>query len=420
MALAAGDGRLGRPGRPRGANGPDGLGRPRPFTTARHPAPGDAIVDQPSLTVPPPTPAGRRDLAALPKAHLHLHFTGAMRPQTMVELAQDQGVHLPPHLLDLDPLRVPADARGWFRFQRSYDAARALVRSEQVMRRIVREAAQDDATEGSVHLEMQVDPTSYAPWVGGLTPALEIILDEAASASRATGVHVAIIVAASRIRHPLDARTLARLAVRYAGQEPGQVVGFGLSNDERVGTTADFSTAFHIARDAGLASVPHGGELLGPSSVREVVAALAPHRLGHGVRATEDVDLLDRLVDDGIAFEVCPTSNVHLGVYADLAHVPLPTLISHGATVALGADDPLLFHSRLLPQYAAARDVHGLSDAALAGLARQSIDASLVSATLKRTWRARVDQWLQGPVVPPGHRQLRRATKGREPADETP
>ena len=91
-----------------------------------------SIPRQPSLTVPAPTPLGRRPLSTLPKAylHLHLHFTGAMRPQTLADMAQEKGTRLPPHLLDLDPLTVPADARGWFRFQRSYDAARHLVRSE--------------------------------------------------------------------------------------------------------------------------------------------------------------------------------------------------------------------------------------------------------------------------------------------------
>ena len=348
---------------------------------------------QPVLTIPPATPPGRRDLLALPKAHLHLHFTGAMRPQTLVDMAAEQGVRLPSHLLDIDPLKVPADSRGWFRFQRSYDSARHLVRSEAAMRRIVREAAEDDAAEGSVRLEMQVDPTSYAPWVGGITPALEIILDEAKAATERTGVEVAIIVAASRIRHPLDARTLARLAAKYAGDAPGTVVGFGLSNDERMGTTSAFSAAFRIAARAGLASLPHGGELLGPDSVREVVTALGPRRLGHGVRTSEDPALLDRLVDAGIAFEVCPTSNVSLGVYKDFGRVPLPTLIAHGATIALGADDPLLFHSRLLDQYAHARQAFELSDRALADLARQSIDASLASETSKRAAFARIEAW---------------------------
>ena len=180
-----------------------------------------------------------RDLAKLPKAHLHLHFTGSMRPATLHDLATQYGVRLPAALLDDDPLRVPATERGWFRFQRLYDAARACVRSEADMRRIVREAAEDDAAEGSGRLEIQVDPTSYAPFLGGISPAVEIVLDAAKEASAATGTEVGVIVAASRMRHPLDARTLARLAAQYAGDGPGEVLGFGLSNDERRGETAD-------------------------------------------------------------------------------------------------------------------------------------------------------------------------------------
>lgn len=337
-----------------------------------------------------------RDLALLPKAHVHLHFTGAMRPATMFELARESNVRLPAHLLENDPLTVPADARGWFRFQRSYDAARALVRSEDVMRRIIREAAEDDAREGSVRLEIQVDPTSYAPWVGGLTPALEIIVDEARVASRQTGVEVAVIVAASRIKHPLDARTLARLAGQYAGDQPGDVIAFGLSNDETAGTTAEFSAAFRIARRAGLVGVPHGGELLGPDHVREVVAHLKPTRLGHGVRSAEDPELLSCLIDADIALEVCPTSNVSLGVYRSLADVPLRRLTDAGATVALGADDPLLFRSRLLDQYEYARRV-GYSDEEIAELARSSIRASLASSTSKSRWLKEINSWLTTP-----------------------
>lgn len=334
-----------------------------------------------------------RDLAKLPKAHLHLHFTGAMRPSTMIELAQERGVRLPAHLLENDPMTVPANARGWFRFQRSYDAARSLVRSEEVMRRIIREAAEDDAAEGSVRLEIQVDPTSYAPWVGGLTPALEIVMDQARQSTIETGVEVAVIVAASRIRHPLDARTLARLASQYAGDQPGEVVAFGLSNDEMAGDTSQFSAAFRIARRAGLVGVPHGGELLGPEHVRQVVAHLKPARLGHGVRTVEDPDLLTRLVEAGIAFEVCPTSNVSLGVFQDLNDVPLHRLANAGATIALGADDPLLFRSRLIDQYEYARSI-GFSDKKLAQLARDSIEASLASVSNKAKWKKGIDQWL--------------------------
>lgn len=340
-----------------------------------------------------------RDLRTLPKAHLHLHFTGSMRPETLVELALAQGRRLPESLIEAvverDPVRLPANERGWFRFQRMYDAARAVVRSEEIMRRLVDEAVASDAAEGSVRLEIQVDPTSYAPHVGGLTPALEIVLDAARSSATMHGIEVGVVVAASRMRHPLDARTLARLAAMHAG--PDGVVGFGLSNDERHGSTPEFGPAFAIARRAGLASVPHGGELLGPDHVVEVLDFLGPDRVGHGVRAAEDPAVLGRLVEAGVALEVCPTSNISLGVFPTIADVPLRTLVDAGATVALGADDPLIFGPRLLDQYQLARDVHGFDDAQLADLARGSIRASRAQPSSKMRMLSAVDDWLAAP-----------------------
>jgi adenosine deaminase len=343
-----------------------------------------------------------RDVTELPKAHLHLHFTGSMRPETLKELAAKHRIRLPESLRDQHLLRLTPDERGWFRFQRLYDAARACVRDAADMRRIVVEAAQDDAAEGSGWLELQVDPTSYAPHVGGITPALEIVLDAAREASLTTSCQVAIVVAASRIRHPLDARTLARLAARHAGDGPGQVVGFGLSNDERRGITPDFASAFRIAARAGLAAVPHSGELLGPDHIRTTLDTLRPSRLGHGVRAAESPAVLRRLVDEGVALEVCPASNVALGVYPTLDRVPLRTLVDAGATVALGADDPLLFGPRLSAQYRAARDVHGFDDAELADLARSSIRASFAPAAAKHRLLAKIDRWLTAAGPPAG------------------
>ncbi len=337
-----------------------------------------------------------RVLTNLPKAHLHLHFTGSMSVPTLKRLAEARRVRLSDELLDNKALEVPADRRGWSRFQRLYDMARKAVQGEDALRTVVDQAAQDDAAEGSRRLELQVDPTSYAGSVGGLQPALEIILDEARTASDTHGVQVGVIVAASRLRHPLDARTLARLASKYAGHGAGEVCGFGLNNDERFGVTPEFEGAFRIARKAGLPGVPHGGELLGPAHVEQVVSSLRPTRLGHGVRSQEDPDLLARIVDAGIALEVCPASNVQLGVYPALVDVPLPDLLDAGATVALGADDPLLFLSRLVDQYWTARHTFGFDDEGLADLARMSINASLASEEDKAGWLAEVDAWLAG------------------------
>jgi adenosine deaminase len=217
------------------------------------------------------------------------------------------------------------------------------------------------------------------------------------------------------MKHPLDARALARLAARHAGEGAGTVVGFGLSNDEHRGVTGDFAPAFAIARRAGLASVPHAGELRGPDHVAEAVRSLDPDRLGHGVRCVEDPDVLEQVLDQGIALEVCPSSNVALGVYPDLASVPLRALIERGVPVALGADDPLLFGSRLTEQYESARQDHGLDDAALARLAKASISASRAPRSTRAALEAGVDAWLEAPEADSEGRPARQATERPSP-----
>ena len=340
-----------------------------------------------------------RLVTALPKAHLHLHFTGSMRVETVHDLAEKHGLRLPDALTTgYPPTLSGRDERGWFRFQRLYDAARACVRDESDLRRVVREAAQDDAAEGSRWLEIQVDPTSYAPFVGGITPALEIVLDEAVAASREESTQVAVVVAASRIRHPLDARTLARLAAQHAGEGAGKVVGFGLSNDERRGQTSEFAPAFAIARRAGLVLVPHAGELLGPTAVEATLEAIRPDRIGHGVRSVEDPRVLQLVAESGVALEVCPRSNIALGVYGSAEEVPLRTIVEHGIPVALGADDPLLFGSRLADQYELARTALGFTDDELADLARGSVTASRAPSYVRDAALADIDAWLADPA----------------------
>ncbi|MFI5565930.1 adenosine deaminase [Streptomyces sp. NPDC051740] len=348
----------------------------------------------------PPNPPRVRDLSELPKAHLHLHFTGSMRPTTLLELADKYGVRLPEALTDAltsgEPPRLRAtDERGWFRFQRLYDAARSCLREPDDIRRLVREAAEEEVRDGSGWLEIQVDPTSYAPRLGGLIPALEIILDAVDAAARDTGIGMRVLVAANRMKHPLDARTLARLAVRYADRG---IVGFGLSNDERRGMARDFDRAFAIAREGGLLSAPHGGELTGPASVRDCLDDLEADRIGHGVRAAEDPRLLKRLADRQVTCEVCPASNVALGVYDKPEDVPLRTLFEAGVPLALGADDPLLFGSRLAAQYEIARNHHGFTDPELAELARQSVRGSTAPEDVKAKLLAGVDDWLTAPA----------------------
>jgi adenosine deaminase len=336
-----------------------------------------------------------RDVRTLPKAHLHLHFTGSLRHETLLDLAERDGLALPDALVsEWPPQLSAADEKGWFRFQRLYDVARSVLRTPDDVRRLVREAAEDDVRDGGRWLEIQVDPSGYAARFGGITAFTDLVLDCVRDASEGTGLGIAVVVAANRTRHPLDARTLARLAAQYAGRG---VVGFGLSNDERRGSTGDFAPAFDIARRAGLASVPHGGEMRGADSVDACLSLLHADRIGHGVRCTEDPEVLARVVASGVTLEVCPVSNVSLGLYSTLEEVPVPMLLDAGVPLALGADDPLLFGSRLASQYAVVRAAHDLSDETLAELARMSVRASYAPDDVSADLLRRIDAWLEAP-----------------------
>lgn len=318
-----------------------------------------------------------RDLRGLAKANLHLHLTGAMRPATLLELAGRHGITVPPPL--------PNTAGTWADFQDRYDAARRAIRTAEDIRRVITEAAADDAADGCGWLEIQVDPTSYAPVFGGLREALEAVLRGAAAASVPTGV----IVASSWTRSPGHARDLARLAAEYAG---AGVVGFGLSNDERHGSVADFAPAFGVAAEAGLRAVPHSGFYTGVDHVRACVERLNATRIGHGTAAARDPYTLELLAERQVALEICPTSYPPLGVH-ELATIPLRTLLGAGVPLAIATDDPLLFGVGLAGQYAICRDVLGLTDAELAALATASIRHSAAPQPVKDDLLAKARAW---------------------------
>ncbi|GAA4684806.1 adenosine deaminase [Phytohabitans rumicis] len=321
-----------------------------------------------------------RDPRLLPKANLHLHLTGSMRPATLAELADRYGVPLPPPL-------DSGGAHAWPAFQSRYDAARAALRTPEDIARVVAEATADDAADGAGWVEIQVDPTSYAARLGGLEPVVEAVL--AGAGGGATGV----VLAASWARSPDEAERVARLAARYAG---AGVVGFGLSNDERLGRVADFAPAFRIAAGAGLLAVPHGGFYEPARHVRDCVTLLGARRIGHGLTACADPATLDLLANEGVTLEVCPTSYPPLGVIANLAAVPVRTLLGAGVRVALGSDDPLLFPGGLHRQYEIARHDLGCSDAELAVLARHSVEASAAPPEVRSRLLAGIDGWARG------------------------
>jgi adenosine deaminase len=165
-----------------------------------------------------------------------------------------------------------------------------------------------------------------------------------------------------------------------------------LSNDETRGDTAAFAKAFRLAREAGLVAVPHAGELRGPGSVRLALDHLGPTRLGHGVRAIEDPALVEELVRRRVVLEICPASNAALGVVPSVDAVPVQSLREAGLEIALGADDPLVFRSGLVDQYASYAH---LGPAFVADLAASSIRASTAPPDVKARLLAGVDTWLR-------------------------
>ncbi|HEV7524897.1 MAG TPA: adenosine deaminase family protein, partial [Acidimicrobiia bacterium] len=222
---------------------------------------------------------------------------------------------------------------------------------------------------------------------------LEIILGAAADAARANDIGVGVIVAADRTVDPADSVEQAKLAAAYAGRG---VTGFGLANDETGFPPEPFAEAFALARDAGLLSVPHAGELAGPESVTGALDALGADRVQHGVRAIEDPELVRRLADSPVCLDVCPSSNVLLSVVPDIASHPLPALLAAGVKCSLNSDDPLLFGPNLLEEYELVRTALGLDDVTLAHVATCSIDASAAPDELKQRTRAAIARWLAG------------------------
>lgn len=199
---------------------------------------------------------------------------------------------------------------------------------------------------------------------------------------------------ARRNADPAEAVETARLAARRAGDG---VVSFGLAGDEARYASEPFAEAFDIARRAGLISAPHAGELAGPDSVRAALDVLGARRIAHGVRAVEDPALVARLAEEGIVLDVCPTSNVALGVVESLSAHPLPVLLRAGVRCTLNADDPLLFGPGLLEEYATARTAFALTDPQIAAIARTSVESSGAQRAMVEDAVARIDDWLATP-----------------------
>jgi adenosine deaminase len=308
-----------------------------------------------------------------------------MRPETLAELAATYDMEVP----------VIRGFGSFPVFSQMYRAACEVLQTPEDLARLVTETIEDQAADGAVWFEPAFWPIGHISRLGTEDEIFEIALEAAAKASATTGVGVGWMITADRTLSPAEAVAQAELAVRYADRG---VVSFGLANDEALWPPEPFAEAFAIAKDAGLLSTPHAGELAGPESVIGALDVLHADRLEHGVRAIEDPALVQRLADEGICIDVCPSSNILLSVFPSIEEHPLPTLLEAGVRCSLNADDPLLFGPGLLDEYELVRTKMGLDDDAMASIARSSIECSGAPAALKAEAVAGIDAWLATPA----------------------
>lgn len=321
-----------------------------------------------------------RDLVRLPKAHLHCHLEGALRWSTVQELAIRAGVDRP---------RI-AGFSSLPGFLTAAATVNSWLRSPADLTRAARELVVDDARQGVVHLEVTVSPRLFESALGS-TRAVVVAVLEGLQAAAPRGMTVGVIWGALCDGAPDEVQSEATAAGELAA---AGVVGFGLVGDETLGRVARLRAAFDTAHEAGLSVVPHAGETGSAKAVAECLTVARPHRVAHGVRAAEDPAVLAELASRGVVCDVCPTSNVRLGIVAGLSQHPLPVMLAAGVGVSIGADDPLYFGAGIADEYAACRDVLGLDDSVLAGIARTSLQAAAMPTEARHRALAGVEAWL--------------------------
>ncbi|WP_412050693.1 adenosine deaminase [Hoeflea sp. Naph1] len=317
------------------------------------------------------------------KAELHCHIEGAA----------------PPALVEAQAARYGADVSGFIsdgayvwsnftEFLTAYDGAAALFRSQADYALLARSYLEGIAAQGAIYAEIFVSPDHAV--AAGLTPAayFDGLADGIAAARSSTGIECRMIIVG--IRH-LGADKV-EAAARLAASRPHPLItGFGMAGDERFGKVADFARAFDIARDAGLGLTIHAGELCGAESVRDALDHVRPSRIGHGVRTAEDADLVRRIADEAVVLELCPGSNLALGLYPDISHHPFDRLRRAGVRVTLNSDDPPHFGSSVGHEYQLAADAWGYDAADLTGFTRTALEAAFVEEPLRAILLGQLD-----------------------------
>jgi adenosine deaminase len=328
--------------------------------------------------------SSRRPLQRLPKAHLHVHLESTIRWTTLRELADRNGLPTPARSVGFDGFRAFGDHNSLIRH---------CLRSPEDFARVTRELCEDEAADGTRYLEVTFTAAAHGERLGAREMPLEAVLAGLAEGRAAHGIECRVILDHSRRRSVDRAWQTLALARRYAADG---VVAFGLAGDE-THPLAPFADVITAAAEAGVRLVHHAGEHAGPASIREAIALGRAERLGHGITVLDDAELVAEVRARRIPLEVCPSSNVLLGLVPSLAAHPLPRLLDAGLVVTLNTDIPALTGASLSEEYARVADAFGFDDDVLADLARAGVDASFAPPAVKTGLRAGIEAWRTGP-----------------------
>lgn len=315
-----------------------------------------------------------------PKIELHVHLEATIAPETLLAIAKRNGQALPADTVE--GLRELYRFRDFDHFIEVWILTTNCLRHGDDFRQVVVDYAAEAKTHGAVYLEAIFSPIERT-WRGVDWDEMFMgYCDGAQEARELHGVEVRLNPDITRSAPIEDALKLVEVAARYRDRG---VVAVGLGGEEVYYPNATFAVAFDAARDAGLGSVPHAGEVVGPESVWSALELLHPDRIRHGFRAIEDPALVRELAGRGIVLDVTPVSNLRTGAVASLEEHPLPRLVEAGVRCSVSTDDPVMFDTDLTREYAVAEamglDPRVLYETALAGaLCDEATKARLATA----------------------------------------
>ena len=317
------------------------------------------------------------------KAELHCHIEGAAAPDLVLRQAQKYNKDVSPFIKD--------GAFVWHDFTSflaAYDAASDLFRTEEDYARLSEHYLTSLARDGCIYSEFFTSPDHALK--AGLSPAAYTnALGEGMQRAKAkTGIESRMIVTGVRHIGVESIEASARFAAKCGHP---LVTGFGVAGDERLGNFEDYVRAFEIAREAGLGITIHAGELCGWESVKGALDHIRPSRIGHGVRAIENPDLVKRIADEGVVLECCPGSNIALGVFDSFGNHPFLKLRDSGCKVTLNSDDPPYFWTSLKREYDIAREHFRMDDKAATAVTRTAIEAAFVDRKTRASLLARLN-----------------------------